>query len=137
MALRDWLQKTPRKPENMPQGVPPKIAKTPFDPFGSTGGKLFSEKRVPSERITTGTIYQGKPTDEALEIAERIYNHLADMKRPCFEGTILAAAGGDVTYCRSILFRLVVEGFIEYRGGGAYQIPKDPPKKALRKDLKC
>lgn len=86
--------------------------------------QAFTEKSPPSEQIA-GTVYEGKPTDGALEIAERIYNHLADMRRPCFEGAILAAAGGDVTYCRSILFRLVPEGFIEYLGGGEYQIRED------------
>ncbi len=125
------------KSENAHPEALPKLAKPPFDPFGSTGGKVFSEKKAPSERITTGTIYQGKPTDEALETAELIFNFMANTGRPCFEGAILTAAGRDATFSRSILFRLVVEGFIEYRGGGAYQIPKDPPNKALRKDLKC
>jgi hypothetical protein len=90
--------------------------------------QVFTEKKPPSERITTGTIHEGGPTDAALEIAERIYNNLADMKMPCFEGAILGAAGRDAAFSRSVLFRLVMEGFLEYRGGGAYQIFVDPPK---------
>lgn len=114
------------KSENMLQGSHPKAPKGGSGGFGGTTQRVFSPKKAPPDRITTGTIYEGGLTDEALETAERIYNHLAEMERPCFENAILAAAGRDAAFSRSVLFRLVVEGFIEYLGGGEYQIPGNP-----------
>jgi len=103
MALRDWLKKTEQyKSENCHHGPLPKLTKP-----------LFEKKATDHDRITR----------------ERIFNFLADQGRACSESEIMAAAGGDRTYARNILYRLAAEGVIAYLGGGLYQV--DAPKVEL------
>lgn len=76
------------------------------------------------------TIYRGAPTPEAVDVADRILTHLADLGRPVAEAEILAALGGDALVVRNILHRLAVDGIAEALPGGLYQIPAYPPRAA-------
>lgn len=46
-------------------------------------------------RITGAGMYQGRPTDEALELADAILDHLVAAGTLATEAAVLAAMGGD------------------------------------------
>lgn len=127
------------KSENPHQGALPKLTKPPFDSFDSRGKRHFSGNQAPAvavdidtptgrRSITSATTCQGEPTEAAVDIADRILDHLAAQGHPVDESGILAAVGGDEVFCRNILHRLAVEGLAEYQGGGLYDIPSWIPK---------
>jgi hypothetical protein len=82
------------------------------------------------DRITDLAIYQGEPTPEAIDVADRLLTHLAELDRPATEAEIVTAMGGEPTLARNILHRLAVDGICEAMPGGRYQIPEYPPRPA-------
>lgn len=80
-----------------------------------------------STRPPFATMYRGRPTVEALAVADAILDHLAGVGPPEAETAILAAVGGDETLTRNVLYRLAVEGVVESLRGGLYRVPDYPP----------
>lgn len=143
MALRDWLHSdavatatvatTATKPGPSPRSVasvasvavaaPPKNNHAPavaVDINTPTGHQ-------DAPPITGAGMYQGKPTEAALDIADAILDHLAGVGTPEAESSILAAVGSDETMTRNVLYRLAAEGVVESLRGGRYRIPDHPP----------
>jgi len=72
----------------------------------------------------------GRPTEAAVDLADRILSFLADQADPATEFEILTAMGGDQLFTRNVLHRLTVEGLAELAGHGRYTIPSHPPAPA-------
>lgn len=100
------------KSENMLQGALTKPTKAPFGSFDSTTKRVFSQKR----------------DDSDLDRAESIFNFLAAEGRACSESEILAAVAGDEAENRNTLYKLAAENFIDYLGGGLYQVDAPMPE---------
>jgi hypothetical protein len=72
----------------------------------------------------------GRPTEAAVDLADRILSFLANEAEPATEAEIFAAMGGDSLFTRNVLHRLAVEGLAELAGPNRYTIPDYPPKAA-------
>ena len=143
-----------KKSENAYPDALSKLTKGGFDSFDSRGERHFPEKKAPcavtdlatptgprtvtvtgndtptGDRITAASIYTGRPTPEAVDIADAALTFMSDKDRPCTEREITAAVGGDPIMARNILHRLAVDGIAEALPGGLYQIPAYPPRAA-------
>ena len=128
------------KSENGHPEALPKLSKGGSGSFGSTGERDFPEKKAPvavvdlatpdGPRITEATIYQGRPTAEAVDLADAMLAFIANQAGPVPEADVLAAVGGDPVLSRNVLNRLAVDGIAEALPGGLFGIPAYPPKPA-------
>ncbi len=151
MALRDWIHrfeepaaavpaviaaqepKNERKTAKTATTATAKAGKVALDLATPTGPRptTVAGNDTPSgDRITDAAIYRGEPTPEAIDVADAILVHLADKDRPCTEGEITEALGGDPLITRNVLRRLAVDGIAEALPGGLYGIPPWPPRPA-------
>ena len=152
MALRDWIYRFEEPAAAVPAVIavqePKNERKTAKTATTATAkaGKVAVALATPTGprtvtvtgnvtptggRITDAGLYRGEPTPEAIDVADRILTHLADLDRPATEAEALAAAGCDETMARNILHRICIEGLAEYQGRGLrYRIPPYPPPAA-------
>jgi hypothetical protein len=146
MALRDWVSgevatATVATVATKPTSKAPTVAsvasvavaeprKSKGEPTGPRTTTVAGNDTPTGDRITDAAIYRGEPTPEAIDVADAILTHLADLGRPATEGEITEALGGDPLLSRNVLRRLAVEGVAEALPGGLYQIPPYPPRPA-------
>jgi hypothetical protein len=151
MALRDWIYrfeepaaavpaviavqepKNERKTAKTATTATAKDRKSAVDlatPDGPRTVTVTGNATPTGNRINDAAIYQGQPTREAVDVADRLLTHLANLDRPATEAEILTAVGGDEVYCRNILYRLAVDGIVEALPSGLFGIPEYPPKPA-------
>ena len=72
----------------------------------------------------------GKPTPEAVDVADDMLEFIAEQPGPVPESEVLSAVAGDATFKRNILNRLVLDGIAELAAPGLYTIPSFPPAPA-------
>lgn len=138
------------KLENTHSEELPTLTEPPFDGFDSRSRRHFSEKQAPDvvveintptgrrsvivasdsddDRITGAAIYQGCPTPDLTNLADRILTFIAGRDGPVSEGEIISAVASGETIVRTLLGRLCIEGLVEPVGGGRYRIPAWPPQ---------
>lgn len=148
MALRDWIYrfeepaaavpaviavqepKNERKTAKTATTATAKDRKSAVDlatPDGPRTVTVTGNATPTGDRINDAAIFQGEPTPEAVDLADRILTHLADLGRPATEAEVAEALGGDPVALRAILRRLVLDGIAELQGPGLYGIPPWPP----------
>jgi len=129
MALRDLLKGTERPIKTDLQRVATATIATTATKRPENVRTVATVAKIAVAEPGKGKTDRGRITETKLDRAEAVFNFLADQGRACSEAEIFVAAPGDESENRNTLFRLAAENFIDYLGGGLYQV--DAPKVEL------
>jgi hypothetical protein len=151
MALKDWIHgsggsavavsaviavqepQDERKTAKTATTATAKAGKVAVDLATPTGTRTVTVTVTDNQaegRITEASIYTGKPTPEAIDLADGMLEHIANHAGPVPEADIIEAVGGEPTLARNILHRLALDGICEALPGGLFGILDYPPKPA-------